>query len=90
MFVNNANNTFDVLLRKNINGLKKCIDLHDVDENVIRVPRITLYYYARCHWFYCVMLKHNIFVLQNDCCTDDLAVEACVPDVGLWTGIYRD
>ena len=23
---------------------------------------------------------------MHDCCTDDLAVEACVPDVGLWTG----
>ena len=22
------------------------------------------------------------FVLQHDCCTDDLAVEACVPDIG--------
>ena len=31
-----------------------------------------------------------MFVLQHDCCTDDLAAEACVPDVGLWTGIYRD
>ena len=35
MFVNNANNTFDVLLRKNINGLKKCI--FNINNDLIRV-----------------------------------------------------
>ena len=35
MFVNNANNTFDVLLRKNINGLKKCS--FNINNDLIRV-----------------------------------------------------
>ena len=28
-------------------------------------------------------------IALHDYCTDDLAVEACVPDIGLWTGLLQ-
>ena len=50
--------------------------------NVVYVVDVAGFCYEQC--------RNILVVLQHDCCTDDLAVETCVPDVGLWTGIYHD